>query len=114
MMTRGCGTSYRWPFFACAAGLFIGLLLIGVETFTPSIATGTVKEDAIPRDEVYAICTMIGDTIIRATINPLDSGEIPYHAVPWQRRPGARKWWHFARRRRAPPSLQNTFPVEDD
>lgn len=38
MMTRDCEASYRWPFFACAAGVFIGLLLIGVETVTPSIA----------------------------------------------------------------------------
>ena len=40
------------------------------------------------KKEFYAICTMVNDTVIRATINPLDSGEFPYHAVPWQRRPG--------------------------
>lgn len=38
--------------------------------------------------EIYAIVTVVNDVAIRATINPLDSGEFPYHAVPWQRRPG--------------------------
>lgn len=36
----------------------------------------------------YVIATMIGDIVIRGTINPLQSGEIPYHSVPWQRRSG--------------------------
>ena len=39
-------------------------------------------------DDVYAIVTMVNDTIIRASVNPLDSGEFPYHSVPWQRRAG--------------------------
>jgi hypothetical protein len=26
--------------------------------------------------------------VVRATINPLDSGSFPYHSVPWQRRAG--------------------------
>ena len=26
---------------------------------------------------------------VRATLNPLDSGEFPYHAMPWQRRAGS-------------------------
>jgi serine-type D-Ala-D-Ala carboxypeptidase (penicillin-binding protein 5/6) len=38
MMTRDCGRSHRPPFLACAAGVFIGLLLISAETVTPSIA----------------------------------------------------------------------------
>ncbi len=40
------------------------------------------------KKEVYAIVTLINDSIIRATINPLDSGTFPYHSVPWQRRAG--------------------------
>ena len=40
-------------------------------------------------DTVYAVCTMVNDRVIRASVNPLEkSGEHPYHAVPWQRRPG--------------------------
>jgi len=39
-------------------------------------------------DLVYAVVTMVDDIVIRGTINPLNSGEIPYHSVPWQRRTG--------------------------
>ncbi len=47
--------------------------------------------DQVPQDQeqVYAIVTMINDSVVRATINPLDSGEFPYHALPWQRRTGS-------------------------
>ncbi len=41
------------------------------------------------REQVYAIVTMINETVVRATVNPLDSGEFPYHAMPWQRRTGS-------------------------
>ena len=40
MMTRDCGRIHRPPFLACAAGVFISLLLISAETLTPSIALG--------------------------------------------------------------------------
>ena len=40
------------------------------------------------KKEVYAIITLINTSVIRATINPLDSGAFPYHSVPWQRRAG--------------------------
>jgi hypothetical protein len=53
------------------------------------VAAGAMKKDDKSPDEVYAICTMVNDTVIRATINPLDSGEFPYHSVPWLRRPGS-------------------------
>lgn len=38
---------------------------------------------------VDAVVTMINDSVVRATINPLDSGEFPYHVMPWQRRTGS-------------------------
>jgi len=38
MMTTDCGRSHRRLFLACAAGVFIALLLIGAETFTPTTA----------------------------------------------------------------------------
>lgn len=46
---------------------------------------------AVPpeKQQVYAIVTMINDSVVRATINPLDSGEFPYHTMPWQRRTGS-------------------------
>lgn len=48
------------------------------------------KLDDLPADkaEVYAIVTLINQRVVRATINPLDSGSFPYHSVPWQRRAG--------------------------
>jgi hypothetical protein len=39
-------------------------------------------------DEAHAIVTLINDSVVQATINPLDSGEFPYHSMPWQRRAG--------------------------
>ncbi len=41
-----------------------------------------------PKPQVYVIVTLINRTVIRATINPLDSGAFPYHSMPWQRRSG--------------------------
>ena len=41
-----------------------------------------------PEKDAYVIVTMVNDQVIRAAINPLDSGELPYHAMPWQRRAG--------------------------
>ena len=38
--------------------------------------------------DVFAIVTMVNDSVIRVTINPLDSGKFGYHAMPWSRRAG--------------------------
>lgn len=50
----------------------------------------SLKSSDVPKDrkDVFAIVTMINDRVIRATINPLDSGSLNYHSVPWRRRPG--------------------------
>jgi hypothetical protein len=40
------------------------------------------------QDEVHAIVSLVNDTVIRAVINPLDSGKFPYHVMTWSRRPG--------------------------
>lgn len=47
--------------------------------------------DSVPpeTEQVYAIVTLINDTVVKATVNPLDSGEFPYHTMPWQRRTGS-------------------------
>lgn len=49
----------------------------------------TAVED-IPegQEDIHVIITMVNDTIIRAVVNPLDSGAFPYHVVSWSRRPG--------------------------
>ncbi len=49
-------------------------------------AANSVDEDV---EDMYVIVTMVNSTVIRATINPLDSGAFPYNAFPWQRRPGS-------------------------
>ncbi len=36
----------------------------------------------------HVIVTMVNGRVIKAAINPLDSGEFPYDVMPWQRRPG--------------------------
>jgi hypothetical protein len=49
------------------------------------------KEKKGPLDkgkDAYVIVTTINDHVIRAVINPLDSGQEPYHAMPWRRRAG--------------------------
>jgi len=53
-----------------------------------STAAGATADLPSAQTSVYAIVTMVNDKIIRATINPLDSGSFPYHSVPWQRRAG--------------------------
>lgn len=35
-----------------------------------------------------ALVVMVNDTVIKATLQPLDSGEFPYDVMPWQRRSG--------------------------
>lgn len=35
-----------------------------------------------------ALITMINDHVVRAALNPLDSGEFPYDVMRWKRRPG--------------------------
>jgi len=43
-------------------------------------AASLLKED---QDEVFAIVTIINDKIVRATLNPLNSGRLNYHSIPW-------------------------------
>ena len=54
-------------------------------------ATAAKFDAQVPpeKQQVYAIVTMINDSVVKATINPLDSGEFPYHPMPWQRRTGS-------------------------
>lgn len=39
-------------------------------------------------DEVFALVTIIEDIVVRATLNPLESGELNYLNIPWTRRSG--------------------------
>ena len=49
---------------------------------------GQAKTVSADQEDVFAIVTMINDTAVKATINPLESGKFPYRAMPWSRRPG--------------------------
>ena len=52
-------------------------------------AAGQPTESSALAPQVFAIVTMINDHVVKAAFNPLElSGELPYHAVPWRRRPG--------------------------
>ncbi len=52
-------------------------------------AAQAIGLEELPADEdVHAVVTMINDTVIQALINPLDSGQFPYHVKPWSRRAG--------------------------
>lgn len=42
----------------------------------------------VEQEEINAIVTMVNDTVIKAVINPLDSGSFPYRVMSWSRRPG--------------------------
>jgi hypothetical protein len=58
-------------------------------------------------DEAHAIATLINDSVVRATINPLDSGSFPYHSMPWQRRSGHWAGVGVAEQMRAPQRVVN-------
>ena len=54
------------------------------------VSANAVGAKDLPADkkEVYSIVTIVNDTVIKADINPLDSGRFPYNAMPWSRRAG--------------------------
>ena len=64
-------------------------------------------DDDGPDEEAHAIVTLINDSVVRATINPLDSGSFPYHSVPWQRRAGHWAGVGVAEQMRAPQRVTN-------
>lgn len=52
-----------------------------------------------------AIVTMVNDRVIRASLNPLDSGDFPYDLIPWKRRPGMPWGMGVARQIRTPQRI---------
>lgn len=40
------------------------------------------------KEKVFAIVTLVNSTVIRAVLNPMDSGRLPYHVGKWKRRAG--------------------------
>lgn len=45
-------------------------------------------DDAGDGMQVSAILTLVNDRVIKAAINPLDTGEFPYQIMPWDKVPG--------------------------
>lgn len=56
-------------------------------------------------DSVPAMLTMVNARVIKATLNPLDSGEFPYDYMPWQRRSGSPWGDGVARQGRTPQRI---------
>ena len=52
-----------------------------------------------------AILTMVNDRVIRASLNPLDSGDFPYDVIPWKRRPNMPWGMGLARQMRTPQRI---------
>ena len=48
------------------------------------------------------IITMVNCRVIKAAINPLDSGEFPYDVMVWQRRPACPTAWAWPCRSMCP------------
>jgi hypothetical protein len=62
----------------------------GTLTRQDMVDMGAAGAEDLPDDvvEVFAIVTLVNDTVIRATVNPLESGRFPFYVLPWQRRSG--------------------------
>lgn len=70
------------------------------------IAAGCDCGDEEGRKRSYpAIMTMVNDHVIRASLNPLDSGEFPYDVIPWKRRPGMPWGMGLGRQMRTPQRI---------
>lgn len=79
----------------------------GSVTADDLIAAGVEVPEDKQEEAMFAICTMVNDRVIKAAINPLDSGEFPYDVVPYQRRSGHWAGIGVARQVRAPQGMIN-------
>lgn len=55
------------------------------------VSAGAIGSNLVASDknQVFAKVTIVNDTVIKADINPLDSGRFPYNTMPWSRRSGS-------------------------
>ena len=56
-----------------------------MEVVNPNALDGMAEE----LESIDTICVMINDTIVKAVVNPLDSGNFPYRVMSWSRRSGS-------------------------
>lgn len=68
-------------------------------------ATGCPCDD--DTESMPAIVVMINDYVVKATINPLDSGAFPYDVMPWQERDGHWAGIGVSRQIRTPQRMLN-------
>ena len=59
------------------------------------------------QDMVPAMITMVNNHVIKATLNPLDTGEFPYDIMVWQQRSGLPWGMGIARQIRTPQRIVN-------
>lgn len=76
----------------------------GVITAEELLAAGTVLDDE-SKTSYPVMLTMVNDRVIRASLNPLDSGDFPYDVIPWKRRPGMPWGMGVARQMRTPQRI---------
>ena len=62
--------------------------MYGYLTREDLIAAGCEDMPDLMRAKMPAIVTMVNDRVIRASMNPLDSGDFPYDVMPWKKRAG--------------------------
>jgi hypothetical protein len=66
-----------------------------------------VDVDGIGLDHISAIVTMVNRRVIKAAINPLDSGAFPYDVIPWQRVAGSWAGLGVSRQMRSSQQVAN-------
>ena len=45
-----------------------------------------VDLEGMEDETIHCVLTMVNDVVIKAALNPLDSGDFPYDVMPWQRK----------------------------
>lgn len=63
------------------------------------------SQDKNRKKSYPAVLTLVGDRMIRASINMLDSGEFPYDVIPWKRRTNLPWGMGIARQMRTPQRI---------
>lgn len=71
------------------------------------VSMGEDDEESAGPQVIPAVVTLVNDTVIRANLNPLESGEFPYDVVPWQRRSDSVWGVGVARQGRTPQEMLN-------
>ena len=101
---RGSGPKNKGRF---TVWYFYGSLTKDEAQAIKQAAGSPVSPDECGDGMAHVIVTLINDSVVRATINPLDSGSFPYHSMPWQRR--AQHWAGVgvAEQMKAPQKITN-------